>query len=335
MATIKDVAKKAGVAVSTASYALNGKSSKVNDETAKKILAAAQELNYRPNAIARSLARKKTDTIGLFLLLEHSDLNHPTIIELIVGIMDISREHGYDILLFSNREVSDVSYVEKCKERSVDGAIIFGMYNDDPYLDDIEKSEIPIISLDVPVFGDNATYISYDHKKGAYKAVEHLIQQGHQDIALMNGLTKAQESKQRLVGYKEAHEDFDVSYNQNLIVNGKFDRKVAYQKTLDLLEQDEDFSAIFVATNMMSIGVMDALEDEGIKVPEDISVIGFDDITLPDSLSLNITTIRQKKGEEGRRAIRKLIKMIEENADTDPILLDYELVDRSTVKKIK
>jgi len=333
MATIKDVANKAGVAISTASYALNGKTSKVNDQTAEKVLKVAKELNYRPNAIARSLARKKTDTIGLFLLLEHSDLNHPTIIELIVGIMDISREHGYDILLFSNREVGDVSYIEKCKERSVDGAIIFGMYNDDPYIKDIENSEIPIISLDVPVSGEQATYISYDHQRGAYKAVKYLLEQGHESIAFVNGFNNAPESKQRLAGYKSAYQEAGGQFQSDLIVNGEFDRKIAYQQTIELLESNQEFSAIFVATNLMSLGVMDALNDREIDVPEDISVIGFDDITLDDSLSLNITTIGQKKGEEGRLAIEKLINVIEGDESLDPVLLDYELVERGTVAK--
>ncbi len=334
MATIKDVAEKAGVAVSTASYALNGRTEKVSRETEAKILEAARELNYRPNAIARSLVRQKTDTIGLFLLLNHVDINQPYVVELIMGIMDVSRQNGYDIVLFSNVEVEETSYIERCKERSVDGAIVFGMYNDDPHLPELKESEIPIVSIQVPVKGKKTTYITSDHQKGAYKAVNYLLTKGHQNIVLINGDPQAEVAQQRLAGYKSAYQAFGLEFDEELIIHGDFKRQVAYQKMKEFLAQDKEFTAVFAAANLIALGVMDALEEEGIKVPEEVSVICFDDISLPAHLAPQLTAVSEQTTKIGERAIEMLVQMIEGAWELPPAFLEYKLIDRGSVKEL-
>lgn len=334
MATIKDVAEKAGVAVSTASYALNGRTEKVSKETEAKILEAARELNYRPNAIARSLVRQKTDTIGLFLLLDHVDINQPYVVELIMGIMDVSRQNGYDIVLFSNVEVEETSYIERCKERSVDGAIVFGMYNDDPHLPELKESEIPIVSIQVPVRGKKTTYITSDHQKGAYKAVNYLLTKGHQNIVLVNGDLQMTVAQQRLAGYKDAYREAGLEFDEQWILHGDFEREAAYQKMKGFLAQGEEFTAVFAAANLIALGVMDALKEEGIDVPDQVSVICFDDISLPAHLAPQLTAVSEKTTQIGEQAIDMLVQMIDGAQELPPTFLEYQLIERGSVKEI-
>ncbi|AGB41750.1 transcriptional regulator [Halobacteroides halobius DSM 5150] len=330
-ATIKDLANEVGVSESTVSRALNDYDD-VNEKTRRKIVKVAERLNYKPNAIARGLARKKTNTIGLFLLGKIGE-GHPFAMKLVAGVMNASRKSEYDILLFSETEVRSDSYIQRCQERSVDGAIILGIKSNDPHLEEIKNSDIPIILIDIPVSGKKTTYVSSHNVEGAYQAVKYLMNLGHQKVVFMNGHEHAPVSKERLQGYKLAHQDCKIKYNDQLVLNGKYERDIAYQRMKKFLSLNKDFTAVFAASDLMALGVMDALKEVNIKIPEEVSIIGFDDIELCTHTNPQLSTVKQKRFEMGQRAVIGLLEMIEEGSNSvEPVLLDYELVIRGSVQ---
>ncbi len=328
-ATIKDLAEEVGVSEGTISRALNGYDD-VSPQTREEIFAAAERLNYRPNAIARGLARNKTETIGLFVLGE-GDERHPFAMEIISGVMHISRMNNYDILLFSESEVTTASYIERCQERSVDGAIIMGIEDNDPYLEEIKESQIPIVLIDIPISGQKTTYVSSHNVEGAFKAVKYLLEAGHKKIAFMNGHQHAPVSKKRLEGYKSAYKDFNLEYDENLVLNGQFEREVAYEKMKEFLRQGQEFTAVFAASDLMALGIIDALKEAEIRIPEDVAVIGFDDIELCTHIKPALSTVRQKRFAMGEQAVKQLISLIDGESEPEPVLLDNELIIRESV----
>ena len=330
MTTQKDVAEKAGVTVTTVSRVINNRGY-IAEETRKKVYQVMDELNYRPNAIARGLARNKTDSIGLFLLNSVGE-TQPYNMEMIFKIMDICNQNGYDILLFSDRKVEEVSYIERCKERGVDGAIIFGITPDDPYLQDIKKSDIPTVIIDYPIQSDKTSYGSSHNKEGAYQAVSYLLSQGHEKVIFMGGNQKTLVEKERLKGYKQAYTDSGITYSEKWIINADFKKEIAYNQ---ILKFQNEFTAVFSISDYMAIGVMEALKDLELNVPQDVSVIGFDDIESATHISPELTTVRQNKDEIGKQTINLLLKLIEGEDNIGPVFVECELIKRNSVSSIK
>lgn len=326
LANIKDVAKKAGVAISTASYALNGRTDKVSKDTADKILEIAKEMNYSPNAFARGLVKKKSNTIGIFLL--NIDKSHPYVMEVLLEIMNISREKNYDILLFSNKSPGDIPYIDKAKKRGVDGLIIFGLENDDPYIQNIKNTDLPTVIIDKELEGEKITYVESQNRKSAFNAVNYLIKKGHSKIAFIGGRTTAEVNNKRYSGYIDALKENNIEINQDLIINCNFKREEAYNKTLKILEKEVD--SFFVVTDLMALGVIDALREKNINIPEEIAVIGFDDIDLASNSFPKLTTMAQDKKRIGNLAVKKLFEIMEKAKNVEPESIKCKLIIRET-----
>lgn len=335
MATIKDVAKVAGVSVTTVSRALNGYPD-VNEQTRKKIAQVAKELGYVPNMAARTLVMKKSKTLGLLISgITHSSSKDNFIYEVLCGMNDRSGELGYDLILFSTTpyKQSQKSYQDLCKERGADGLILMGLRTDDPYLQEVVNSSIPTVLIDIPLEGKNVGYVTSDNEAGAKSAVDYLIRLGHRKIAMINGYPFADVSIRRLVGYKAALEEAGLPYEPSLVYDGQFREHIAAEVTYQLLFKHPDVTAIFCASDLMAIGSIRALEKMGKKVPDQVSVIGFDDIPISQYMSPALTTVHQNIYEMGYQATQLLVDMLEKRKVKRTVILKTELIERGSAKK--
>lgn len=332
MATIKDIAKVAGVSVTTVSRALNGYSD-VNEKTRRKIKSVAEELQYSPNVLARSLVVKQTKTIGLIVSeLSRSDSKDNFTFEILRGINDCAGELGYDLVLFSTNPAmqKEKTYAQLCRERRVDGAIIQGIRTDDPYLEEVLQSSIPCVLVDIPVHSDSVGYVTTDNVLGAKHAVAHLVDYGHQHIAMINGHDQAFVSGERLKGYQSALETAGIDYRKELVVNGEFREAVAETRAKQLLKDYPEITAIFCASDLMALGTIKGARSMGYAIPEDLSIVGYDDNMLASYANPPLTTIAQNEYQMGFEAAHLLVEMLEKKRKSHETILDSELVIRES-----
>lgn len=335
MATIKDIAKQANVSIATVSRVIN-KHPDVSDETRKKIIKIMAEKNYKPNTIARSLSTRISKQIGVFFTDHYnSGLQHPFFREVIYGMEKALGENGYDLVYFTNRRWGDnFSYLEKCKDRHVDGVVLMGVLKDDPNLNNLLSSSIPVVFVDIDIISENASYVISDNVSGAKKAVKYLYNLGHTKIGTILGINITKSTQDRFLGYKLALEELEINYNSDWVVNGDYTEEGSYQAIKKLLKLDQLPTAIFCQSDKMAIGAMNALEDSGHKVPEDFSIIGYDDIEVSRYVKPALTTIAQNKFKMGKVAAEMLVNMIKENKSVSPSILPVNLKERDSCKKI-
>lgn len=329
MATIKDVAKLAGVALSTASYALNG-DTKVAEKTRAKVLEAARQLNYRKNGFAMDLKRSRTNTIALIL----TDLSGPYYSELIRSIQDVALANGYDLIACSSMGGKDSTAVRFLRERRVDGAVVLAHNMTDEILMDSAGDRFPIVVMDRELSGSGLINVRVDSEQGGYDATRYLIEAGHRTIAYISGPSNSSDNVLRYQGYLRAMHEAGLEEKAKWRLSGNFVREGGYSATKMMMMQGELPSAVFYANDEMAIGGLKALQEGGISVPEDISVIGFDDIQLAEYVHPPLTTIRQPKQEAGSLAGHLLFQMLDGEEVNDSYKLKIELVERESVRKV-
>jgi LacI family transcriptional regulator len=333
--TIKDIAKAAGVSITTVSRALNGYPD-VSEKTRQKIIDIAKQLNYSPNTLARGLVMNKSKTIGLLVsgLTKESAKDNFTF-EVLAGVNQYVSEVDYDMVLFSTTSTKqrEKTYTQLCRERRVDGAILQGIRNDDPYLQEVVESDIPCVLIDIPIESETVGYVTTDNVLGAKKAVKHLISLGHKNIAMINGYRYAFVSEQRLKGFKEALLEAKLPIHEEWIVDGAFREDNAEREALHLLTNYPYITAFFCASDLMALGVIKAVKRLGKRIPDDVAVIGYDDIILASYATPPLSTIAQNKFAMGYEAAKLLIHMLEGKAKSHVKVLETELkVRESTVK---
>jgi LacI family transcriptional regulator len=330
---IKDIARLANVSHTTVSRALNNKS-RIRPETKEKILSIARQLNYRPNFIARSLVMKRTKTIGLVI----TTIANPFYTELSQGIETTARQLGYNIIFCStNYDLeTEKQYIEMLRSKGVDGIIFTSAHIGDPNIVELAEEGFPIILVNRrtyhPRVKERVDYVGVDNHLGGYMAVEHLIRLGHQRIGVVGGSSESSVGLERLEGGKKALEAYGIEQREDYFLGGNFLRESGYQGGKRFLQMAEPPSAIFATNDYMAIGVYQALVEEGVKVPEEIALIGFNDIELSGMKGIDLSTIGQKKFEMGTIAVELLVKRIEGSESGPPkeILLKPELVIRKT-----
>lgn len=330
---IKDIARLANVSHTTVSRALNNKS-RIRPETKERILSIARQLNYRPDFIARSLVIKRTKTIGLVI----TTIANPFYTELSQGIETTARQLGYNIIFCStNYELStEKQYIEMLRSKGVDGIIFTSAHIGDPNIIELSDEGFPIILVNRrtyhPKVKERIDYVGVDNLLGGYMAVEHLIRLGHQRIGVVGGSSDSSVGFERLQGGKRALEAYGIEQREEYFLDGNFLRESGYQGGKKFLRMVKPPSAIFATNDYMAIGVYQALIEEGVKVPEEIALVGFNDIELSGIKGIDLSTIGQKKFEMGAIAAELLVKRIE-GSETGPpreILLKPELVIRKT-----
>ncbi|ASN06248.1 LacI family DNA-binding transcriptional regulator [Virgibacillus necropolis] len=327
MATIKDVAKLAGVAVSTASYALNN-SNKISLATKKKVEAAAKTLNYMKNGFASDLKRTKTNTIALIL----SDLSGPFYSELIQGVQDVTTSNGYDLIACSSIGGPQSTAVKFLREKRVDGAIILAHNISDEITLESARKGFPLVVLDRDLENEFVYHVDVDNVHGGYLATEYLIKNGHDKIAYVSGPSNTYDNELRFQGYMNALNHHGITYQPRWKLSGDFTREGGYRATKLLIAQRDLPQGIFYANDEMAIGGLQAFKNHGINIPNDISIIGFDDIQLAEYVSPPLTTIKQPKYEAGALSVHLIFQLLAGDNVDHHYKLSTELIERKSVK---
>ncbi|WP_055105747.1 LacI family DNA-binding transcriptional regulator [Paenibacillus ihumii] len=332
MTTIYDIAKLTGFSPTTVSKVFNGYSD-VSEKTRRKILEAAQQLDYVPNAHARSLTTKRSWTIGvLFNDSSGAGILHPYFGGVIEGFKKVATSKGYD-LMFITKDIGGKpsGYLEHCKIRGVDGIVVIGPDYSDPYFHELIEADIPCILLDSE--SEHVSTIYSDNILGSELAVDYLYSLGHRSIAHIGG-GHSFAGVQRVQGFIEAMQRRGLSVKPEFIVQGSYNFTVenGYKAMEQLLELKDRPTAVFAAGDNLAVGAMIAMREHGISVPEDISIIGFDDIEMAKYLTPALTTIRQNTYGLGSRAANMLIYSIEGHKELQRDMLPVELVVRDSCR---
>jgi LacI family transcriptional regulator len=335
MPSIVDVAKLAGVSVTTVSRVINNSSHPVNPETRNRVLNAAAELNFVPSALARALVSDNTHIIGIIV----GDASDPYFATIVRGISDVARENGYLTMVCNSDRVSqmELSYVRLMSNYRVDGIIFAGGgLNDDDYLDEmrdlidgLKERDVPVIILGSHRF--QAHLISIDNVQAAMDMTEYLIGLGHRRIGFIQGPQVLSTSILRLKGYRQALEKHNIPYDQNLVAASNFTYEDGQRATNLLVKCKPQPTAIFGSNDLVAIGCLGWLRELGIAVPGEISVAGFDDISAARYVNPPLTTISVPMREMGATGMRHLLKMITTGVQFEEIhLLPYTLVERAS-----
>jgi LacI family transcriptional regulator/LacI family purine nucleotide synthesis repressor len=335
MVTINDIARLANVSKSTVSRAINNYPD-VNKETKEKIIKIMQEHNYWPNTVARSLSTNKSYTIGMFV---PTNLNNFFFREVIQGIEYTLGEFGYDLLYYTHQKRVKYyidtgikfNFLEKCWDKNVDGVIMLGfnMTNMSRF-DEMIKSDFPTVFIDIELEGNNTSYVTSDNYGGARTAINYLYELGHRDIGLLLGPKSVKPSLDRLKASKETFTEIGLELNPDWVFNLEYTLEDGYKAMQDILKMKERPTAIF-GEDIIVIGAIRAIRDAGYAVPDDFSVIGFDNIEL--SFHYGLTTINQDQYGLGRAASELLIKIMN-GKEFEPVILPVELVERDSCRRL-
>lgn len=335
--TIKDVARHCNVSVTTVSRVINGKNEGVGDDTRRFILETIEMLGYKPNVIARSMVTKKTNTVAIVL----PDICNPFFPELARGAEDYCNSTGYSLFLCNSDGITqkEVEYVKCLKNQYVDG-IMFTTQNTVEYADffsEFHKENYPFVLIERYVDEKIAPLqVRVDNYGGVRKAVIHLYDNGHRNIAMIAGPTSTTNAVHRLKAYQDTIKELGLEFDESLIVYGDYKVKSGYSAAKALVQNRRyDFTAIIASNDLLAFGVCDAIRDSGLSVPDDISVIGFDDISLSRLYSPKLSTVRIPSFQMGALAAEMLIDKIQNKHTQERIItLDSELIYRESVKKI-
>ncbi len=332
---MKDIAKRCGVSTATVSKALNGQPD-IGEETRERILRTADELGYMANASARALKTKRSYNIGvLFVDPMHGGLAHEFFSTMLDGIRREAEKHGYDIT-FINSSVGQrqTSYLQHCRYRGLDGVVIASADYFDPMVAELVQSELPVVTVD-HVFNNRISVVS-DNLVGMDALVRYVYGKGHRKIALIHGEVTSV-TRNRLTGFHRACEELDLTVPEKWMRRGVFhDPKGCYQITKELLSQPEIPTCIFFPDDYSYIGGYNAITEAGLRIPEDISVVGYDGIPLSRIISPVLTTWRQDADGLGTVATARLIEQIEHprTAILDRVIVTGHLQEGSSVKQI-
>jgi len=329
--TMKDVAKAAGVHSSTVSRVINDNPN-ISKNTAKKVLSAIKKLDYTPNALARSLKTKKIQTLGMLI----PDIANPFFAGLARGVEDTANQHGFNVILCNTDDQleKEKTYLRLLEERRVEGLILATAKIRDKSVMELEKSQFPYILLSRNIKELQENSISIDDITGGYLATQYLIGLGHRNIGHITGPYNTTAALDRIKGYKKALLNYRIPFNKQYIGEGDFRIKGGYQVMNQFLQLTNSPTAVFTANDLLAVGAIEAIRENGYDVPADFSIVGFDDIRLASYLSPPLTTIRQPMVEMGSLAITKLLERIEHKLSHQNILIQPELIERKSCRKI-
>jgi len=333
MATLKDISKHTGYSITTVSRALNGYFD-VNEETRKRILQAAEELNYSPNLSARNLVNQGSKTIGILINdLKVESAKDNFMFKNLCGISDLLGETDFEFVLLSTTTTKqkNKNLQQIVAERQLAGIIIEGLKTDDPYIMEIKECNIPAVLIDIPIEGENIKYVTSNQLESVKHAVKYLHRLNHRNIAYMNGTSNTHVSKIRTYSYLQALEELGIVPNPDYMVDGNFTEEGAKKAALPLLLSHPEVTAIFCASDVMALGVLSCARELGIKVPEQLSIIGFDNILISEYVYPPLTTVSQFPYEMGKAAAHMLVGLINGVVTEESFIeIKNELIIRGT-----
>lgn len=326
MITIKKIAELANVSTATVSKVLNGKDQYISEETRKRILDIVEKEGYIPNGIAKSLKIKKTKTIGLII----PDVMNPFFAEIARGAEDAAEEKGYTIVICNsdNRFSKEEKYLSILQEKMVDGVIMTATESNTSQT--IERCNIPIVLVDRDLQMDKPIgRITVNNEEGTFMATSYLIGKGCKNICFISSKIVNKLSKERLQGYKKALEENGFPVDENKIYLESFNVETGYKGVNELLKKGH-MDGICCGNDLIAIGAIRALKEKGLKVPDEVKVIGFDDISISKYVEPPLTTIRQPIYEIGRESVNMLLSIIEKGKTKMHKVLTVTLVERGS-----
>jgi len=330
LATIKDVAKRAGVSPSTVSRALSGKVP-VDQETRKRVMEAVRALNYKPNILAKGLKEGRTNTIALIV----PNISNPVFPAVARGVEDVARKHGFTVILCNTDEdiEAEKDYVEKLQKRWVDGFIFATAREESHHILQLKENGFPVV-LVVRHMGQAVDAVVIDNYRSSFEAVKYLLDTGHRKICIVSGDTSLTLYKERLEGYKHALQAAGLLIMPELVLDVAGRDDTGYEAIMALLKKGILPDAVFATSDPRAISAIRAIKDCGLSVPDDVSVVGFDDLDISPFLDPPLTTVSQPLYEMGARAARRLIDMINGEKHEQPKveLVKANLVIRKSVK---
>ena len=332
--TIYDVAREAGVSMATVSRVVNNNPN-VKPQTRKKVFEAIERLGYRPNAVARGLASKKTTTVGVVI----PDISNAIFAEVARGIEDIANMYRYNIILCNadKRKEKEISVINTLLEKQVDGLLFMGGTVTNEHLVAFRSSSVPIVLCATTDDNNSIPAVDIDHEKAAFDAVNLLIQEGHRNIGMISGtLQDPANGYARFQGYKRALEEANIPIIDEHIRVGNYRYESGVKAMKYFINLADKPTAIFAATDEMAIGAIHAIQDANLKVPEDISVISVDNSRMASMVRPLLTTVAQPMYDIGAVSMRLLTKLMnKENVEITKIVLPHEIIIRKSVAHVK
>lgn len=334
--TIRDVAARAGVSVATVSYVLNGKK-KVSEQTKNIVLDVIQELEYVPDLNARGLSRKDTKLIGV--VVPQTEPGSTLVFrnnfysEILESIEYHARQYGYHVLISATDVTED--YLNLIRERNLDGVIIIGTYQN-AFLEQLRQIDIPIVLVDSYCKYDGFHEIRIDDMESSYMATRYVLEAGHRQIGLVCGLLHENGVMQkRFKGYQKALAEFGIPCKEGYIFEETVDYDSGVAIAQKIAKEHRELTALVATADVFAIGLIKGFYEAGVRVPEDISVMGFDDLDISAYLTPGLTTVRQEISFKGERAIELLVQnMADKTMKKAEEVLPVTLVERASVRKI-
>ncbi|MDE1329501.1 substrate-binding domain-containing protein [Vibrio aestuarianus] len=333
MATMKDIARLAGVSTSTVSHVMN-KSRFVSEDIAERVNKAAQDLNYAPSALARSLKMNRTRTIGMLV----TTSTNPFFGEVVKGVERSCYHKGYNLILCNTEGDNErmKASINTLLQKRVDGLLLMCSTLEGERIEVFDRyPDIPVVVMDWGPMLFASDKIQDNSLSGGYIATNYLIECGHKEIGCITGPLIRHQAQMRYEGYKRAVLEAGLEINPQWIVESDFECEGGYEAFNRMLEKGPLPSSIFVSNDMMAMGVLNAAHEKGIRIPEDVSIMGYDDIHIARFMSPALTTVHQPKYRLGKVAVETLLKKLEkETLEPQVVQLDPTLVVRKSVKHL-
>jgi LacI family transcriptional regulator len=326
---MRDVAQEAGVSIKTVSRVVN-EQGEIRDETRERVLAAIDQLGYRPSKVARALVTSRTDTIGLLI----GDIQNPYFSEVARGVLDFAQEQEYDVFLCNTDGApkTEMRAIYSLIDHNIDGAIIYPSWKNKDWIPKFARLSCPLVlvnSKTEPKLG--VSLVRTEFRKGANLAVKYLIEKGHQQIGMIVGEVNPIEKINRVCGYREALESNGLQFREDWVILGTPEMEHGAAATKELLSKYPEVTAIFCYNDLLAMGAVQSCKEMGLKVPEDIAIIGFDNIRFSALIHPALTTIHVDKYEIGKRSASLLMRMLREPDQDYPVqYVDTELVIRES-----
>ncbi len=334
--TLDNIASAVGVSCTTVSRVLTGQSKKyrISDKTRELVQETARELGYFPDQLARGLRTKRTNTIGLII----PDISNPFFSTIARNIEIQARKADCSTVLSDSQEDTqlEIESVQLLQSRKVDGLIICPVGEEYGHLKSITSSGLPLVIVDRYFKDLDCTFVVSDNYQGALEAVEYFFSMNHRSIGYIQGRVNTSVNIERIRGFRDAHSNRGFSVDESLIVGDSFGKRNGYIGAKILLAKSPRPTAIFAASNLISLGAMSAIQEENLKIPEDISIISFDEQPYSEYLATPMTTVAQQTSETGEIAFKLLHAQIHHDGkhSNEGIVLPTELVFRKSVKKL-
>jgi LacI family transcriptional regulator len=307
--TLREVAKRAGVDISTVSRVLRGDANfSVRSDTRERILRVAAELDYRPNAIARSLKTRSTRTLGMLI----PDITNPIFPAIYKGVEDMARQLGYSVILVNTgpRSQEEDPNIALLKEKRVDGFILATAYTTDESLERLRRDNYPVVLVNRRVPGMTDRFVAPDDALGAQLAVTHLIELGHKRIGHISGPLYTETGLSRFTAYRRCLKEHGLPFVPSWVQESDFNEERGYAAMAQLLQVPDPPTAVFCANDLVAIGAIRKARESGLEVPRDLSIVGFNDLPWTDRIQPPLTTIRIPLYEMGSMAARMLLQII-------------------------